>query len=120
MPRTRHWMRSGIGILMRCHPRRPTSTGSSTSSENDVLVCERINGSIGCSVSPASGSFLVNTARPSAAETPQRNAANAMNKYPRKGCTDFGLDVGEFRFQVPSPMMGPDQGTGQDVRDQTR
>jgi hypothetical protein len=30
-------------------------------------------------------SLPVNTARPSAAETPHRNAAEAMKKYPRRG-----------------------------------
>ena len=31
-------------------------------------------------------SLPVKTARPSAAETPHRNAAEAMKKYPRRGC----------------------------------
>jgi len=35
---------------------------------------------------PPNRSFPVKTARPSAAETPQRNAAPPMNKYPRKEC----------------------------------
>jgi hypothetical protein len=40
---------------------------------------------MGWIVSPAKGSLPVNTARPSAAETPQRNAAEPMKKYPRRG-----------------------------------
>ena len=48
-------MRSGVGSLIRCQPRRPTRSGSNTSSENDVRVCERISGSMGCSAFPAQG-----------------------------------------------------------------
>jgi hypothetical protein len=60
--------------------------GNSTSNENDVRVCERMSGSMGCADSPLSANFPVKTARPSAAETPQRNAADAMKKQPRRGC----------------------------------
>ncbi len=78
-------MRSGVGSFMRCHPRRPTRSGSNTSSENDVRVCDRMSGSMGCAASPLRNNLPVKTARPSAAETPQRNAADAMKKYPRRG-----------------------------------
>ncbi len=49
-------MRSGVGSLMRCQPRRPTSSGSNTSSENEVRVCDRMSGSMGCRAWPVSGS----------------------------------------------------------------
>src|ERR1051326_5152390 len=103
---------------MRCHPRRPTSSGSSTSRENKVLVCDRVNGSIGCSVSPGRANFPVKTARPIAAATPQRKAADPMKKYPRKGW--LGLEVDEIRFPAPNPMMEPDRAVGQEARDQIR
>ena len=78
-------MRSGVGSLMRCQPRRRTSSASNTSSENDARVCERMSGSMGCRASPLKRSLPVKTARPSAAETPQRNAADAIKQYPRRG-----------------------------------
>ncbi len=77
---------------MRCQPFEATRSGSSTSSENVVRVCERISGSMGRRRLPES-SLPVKTARPSAAETPHRNAAEAMKKYPRRGC-GCGLRVG--------------------------
>src|SRR5215471_8796827 len=114
MPRIRHWTRSGFESSMRCQPRRPTSRGSKTSNEKDVLVCERISGSIACDASPARGSWPVNTARPRAAETPQRKAAEAMKKYPRTGW--IRLEVKGFSFPAPHLMMGPDREAGQGAR----
>ena len=70
---------------MRCQPRRPTSIGSNTSSAKEVRVCDRMSGSMGCSASPLNDSLPVKTARPSAAETPHRNAADPIKKYPRRG-----------------------------------
>src|SRR5271163_2332617 len=104
---------------MRRHPRRPMRMGSRTSSENVVRVCERMSGTIGCRASPLSGSFPVKTARPRAAETPQRNAAEAMNKYPRRGWGALaaalsGLDWEEFRIRSPISMMGPEEVEGQE------
>ena len=61
-----------------------------------MRVCERISGSMGWRMLPES-SLPVNTARPSAAETPHRNAAEAMKKYPRKGC-GCGLRVVELEM----------------------
>jgi hypothetical protein len=104
---------------MRCHPRRPMSTGSKTSRENVVLVCERMIGSIGRRASPASASFPVKTARPRAAETPQRKAAAAMKRYPRRGCVCDVLFV-EFSFTPPNPMMRRNRATGQAEWDQIR
>lgn len=100
---------------MRCHPRRTVSIGNKTRSENEVLVCDRIKGSIGCRLCPVKGSLPVNTARPKAADTPHKNAADAINKYPRSGCEDLELELTEFRLGSPNPMMGPEQTEGQAI-----
>src|ERR1700691_1272425 len=60
--------------------------GTKTSKENVVRVCDRISGSIGRRTSLPNGNFPVNTARPRAAETPHKNAADPIKKYPRSGC----------------------------------
>src|SRR5215469_2580630 len=108
---------------MRFHPRRSlygkTSSGNRTRSENVVLVCERIRGAMGWRASPASGNFPVKTARPMEAETPQRKAADAMKKYPRRECA-FRLEFTGFRLRPPNPMMSQNQRAGQAVRDQIR
>jgi hypothetical protein len=44
-----------------------------------------MSGSMGCRASPLKGNLPVKTARPSAAETPQKNAADPIKKYPRRG-----------------------------------
>lgn len=75
---------------------------------------------MGCRASPLKGSLPVKTARPSAAETPQRNAAAPIKKYPRRGWGVLRLEWAEFRIQSPNPMMGPGRATGQDARDQSR
>jgi hypothetical protein len=40
---------------------------------------------MGCSDSPCSASLPVKTARPIAADIPQRKVADAIKKYPRSG-----------------------------------
>src|SRR5215813_862253 len=87
--------------------------------KNVVLVCDRISGSIGCIASPASGNLPVTTARPSEAETPQRKAADAIKKYPRRGCA-FRLVFARFRLRPPNPMMRRNRRSGQAWRDQIR
>ena len=119
MPSTRHWMRSGVGSLMRCHPRRPTRIGKQHEERerrSRLREDERDRSGAG---PLRQRSLPVKTARPSAAETPQRNAADAMKKYPRSGC-GFGLEFAEFRIRSPNPMMGPNRATGQGARDQSR
>ena len=63
---------------MRCQPLPIARAGSRISSENVVRVWERMSGSIGRHAEEPSGSLPVKTARPRAAEIPQRNAAVAM------------------------------------------
>src|ERR1700722_8396460 len=79
-------MRSVAGSLMRCHPRAVNKIGSKSKKENPARVCERISGSMECGEEPSKGSLPVKTARPKTAETPQRKAAAAIRKYPRRGC----------------------------------
>ena len=64
-----------------------------------VRVCESMSGSIGRRNALLSGSLPVKTARPSAAETPQRKAAAAIKKYPRRGC-GCGLCWLKFRILI--------------------
>jgi len=84
-----------------------------------VRVCERISGSIGCWASQASASFPVKTARPIEADTPHRNVANAMNRYPRRGC-GVDLEFWEFSPMPPAPMMTANRRSGQAGWDRIR
>ncbi len=74
-----------------------------------MRVCERISGSIGRSAAEPNGSLPVKTARPRAAETPQRNAAEAMKKYPRRGCgrvcLEFAISIRRNRFDDQAADM---------------
>jgi hypothetical protein len=79
--------------------------GSNTNNEKDVLVCERISGSMGFADSPLSANLPVNTARPSTADTPHKNAAEPMKKYPRSGCGFVWMGWEEFRIRSPNSMM---------------
>ena len=60
-----------------------------------------MSGSMGRSEAPLMRNFPVKTARPRAAETPQRKVAVAMKKYPRNGWEERGAGFVSFWIARP-------------------
>ncbi len=85
-PMTSARQKSRCGRVIPDRPRNASSIGTNTSNDMVVRLWARMSGSIDPKAWPEANNFPVNAARPSVAEIPQHNAAEAMNKYPRTGC----------------------------------